>query len=120
MSFCDFKGIWWVHEDPERAGKYGGEEPGHRVAIGGIPDNVTILCIDDCSEKHAYYDPQYMLKPERIEVKDQSDALHWILLTKGHPSVIACGLPPSNSGGAGPGSWTAEDNPGGNREPSYK
>jgi hypothetical protein len=113
MSFSDFKGIWWVHENAERTGNYAREEPGgHRIAIGGIPDKVTILCIDDGSQEHAYYEPEYKLTPERIEVKDQRGIQYWIRLTKGHPSVIACG--PPDPYGNGPGSWTAEDNPGGN------
>jgi len=110
MSFCDFKGIWWVHGDPKRAEEYG-EKPGHRIAIGGIPDKVTILCVDDHSEEHRYSRPEYKLNPERIEVKDWKDLLYVITLVKGHPSVISCGASDSNSGG--PGSWTAEDNPGG-------
>ena len=116
MSFCDFKGIWWVKGDPEHAGKHGGETPGHRVAIGGTPDQVTILCIDDSSEEHTYDNPQYMLRPERIEVYAKGETLYWIVLTRGHPSVISCGAPDSNSGG--PGSWTAEDNPGGTYAPN--
>jgi hypothetical protein len=112
MSFSDFKGIWWVQGDSKRTEDYEGEVPGHRLAIGGIPDKVTILCINDGTEKHAYYDPEYKLKPERIEVKDQGGASHTLLLIKGNPSVLACH--PSNGSGAGPGSWTAEDNPGGN------
>ena len=110
MSFCDFKGIWWVHGDPKRAEEYG-ERPGHRIAIGGIPDKVTILCVDDHSEEHAFRDPEYKLTPERIEVYAKGETLYWIELTKGHPSVISC--KPSNSNSGGPGSWTAEDNPGG-------
>jgi hypothetical protein len=103
MSFSDFRGIWWVKDEP----KPRGEEPGHRVVIGGNPDHVTVLCVDDGAEDHGYYNATYKLNPERIEVHNKSGNVYAIMLTR----AITCTL--LNSDYSGPGSWTAEDNAGG-------
>ncbi|HSS47797.1 MAG TPA: hypothetical protein VLX28_02515 [Thermoanaerobaculia bacterium] len=109
MSFCDFKGIWWVQETPNMTG----EMPNHKVVIYGI-DQVKIICIDDPSPSHAFLEAQYFETPtEGIEVKDKQGNLHNITLTKGSTNQITCAPGPLGAaGGPGPGSWTANDNGG--------
>jgi len=99
MSFRDFKGIWWVGTAAD------GEELGHRVAIGGRPDQVTIICIDK-EIAHAFGKARYNPELDRIEV-EREDSKYMITMKK----EITCR--PLAPRGTGPGSWTAEDTAGG-------
>lgn len=103
MSFTDFRGIWWVKDEPKPIG----EGEGHRVVIGGNADHVTVLCVDSGAEDHGFYNAAYKLDPERIEVFNQSGNKYAITLSR----TITC--TPLSSDHAGPGSWTAEDTAGG-------
>jgi hypothetical protein len=107
--FADFKGVWWVKDNPSPVG----EAPGHRVVIGGVPSRVTILCID--SQQHPFNIGTYEPLPEGLgRIRFQGDSSDYeISLTppaQGEGSEITC-RPISDSNG--PGSWTAEDNPSG-------
>jgi hypothetical protein len=99
MSFRQFRGIWWVRTASD------GEEEGHRVAIGGRPGNVTIICIDE-EVPHAFGKAQYNAELDQIEVD-----------RNGSPYVITMGITcrPVSQVPNGPGSWTAEDTAGGQK-----
>jgi hypothetical protein len=108
MSFCDFKGIWWVRDTQGMSG----EKPDHRVAIGGRPAAVTLICIND-EYGHKFEAAKYESTPdsEWIEIQDrQGKPIHRIDFQDDQRTKILCSRI-INSGG--PGSWTAEDNPGG-------
>jgi hypothetical protein len=102
MSFNDFKGIWFV-KDAES-----GEIVGHRIAIGGLPLAVRVICIDD-QDGHRYYSPRYVADPEHIEVKDAAGASFALTVETGDPNVVRCAPLRDHQG---PGSWTADDNSG--------
>jgi len=112
MSFSEFKGIWTVNW------AIGGEKVPHRVAIGGNPDAVMILCIDD-EGGHPFPDPiqcKYNPDPERIEIQN-GDTTYLISLARGVTvNRITCAVKPPNTEPIPPygaGSWTADDNVGG-------
>ncbi len=105
MSFSNFKGIWQVKDDPAPTG----EESGHRIAIGGRPHAVKIVCID-AEGVHEFGEGKY-LDSNQISVSDASGLSYLISLTRGEPhDVITCKPSLEAKGGGNPGSWTADDN----------
>ena len=113
-GFQDFKGIWWVRKDKP----YNGEDPEHKIAIGGVPPAaVTVICIDDYTPgKHPFppegscsYEEATKDTPNRIRVP--GDTGNFYITLNEDANEITCG--PMSSDGTGPGSLTATDNPGG-------
>lgn len=102
MSFNDFKGIWVVRE------AFGGEDPGDRIAIGGRPNRVWILCVDQPS-RHLFNRGRYEEAGNRIVVPVDTQNFE-ITLKPGEPNEISCR--PVLGPPQGPGSWTADDNSG--------
>jgi hypothetical protein len=96
MSFCEFKGIWKVTEVTDL-----NETLGHSIAIGGSPTAVQIICID-AKDSHKYDGFTYQPHPEQLVLD-----LSTIQLKRGAPNEIFFTSP------LAPGSWTAEDNNGG-------
>ena len=103
MSFADFKGIWQIRAKPAPTG----ETEGHWIVIGGTKDNVRIFCLDE-PHRHSYGGFSYqesgtdgkLIRPDGFAITLQS-------------SDVSNQITYCSEACLTPGSWTAEDNPGG-------
>jgi len=103
MTFADYKGIWEITSVDEKVA----ETVGHWIVIGGIPSAVKILCLDGVHKGHAFAAYSYNESNECLVSSDSLSRITLELSTNGSSNKIIW------QGPLLPGSWTAEDNPGG-------
>lgn len=100
MGIDDFTKKWKVRDDPAPVGETAGDKI--TIAKTNNPQNPNEVSIT-CDNNHTYSNGTYQSNPEQINVGSDR-----ITLSKGSKNVITYG-----SSGLPTGSWTADDNIGG-------
>ena len=100
MNFADYKGIWKVTTVDSGVN----ETVNHWIVIGGVSAAVKVLCLHD-THNHTF--PPFSYDGEKLVSPDSSSTITLKPSTNEASNRIIW------QGPLLPGSWTAEDNPGG-------